>query len=98
SNWKIMPCVTDRMYHPAVYDFTDNAPGDGRWLNAHGGDRMPLSWDSAGSDPGSNSGATSGDPSTNWNYDPDGTCQDVPVGNILTPLSSNKNQLLSRID
>ena len=74
TDWKIMPCVTDRMYGN-TYDVTDNAPNSGQWMNAHGGDRMPLSWDSSDANPGGGTGNTSGDPSSNWNYDPNGICE-----------------------
>jgi len=48
SNWKIKPCVTDRFYEsPYGIDGTDDAPGPGRWLNAYGGRREPISRDSA---------------------------------------------------
>jgi Flp pilus assembly protein TadG len=58
SNWKIMPCVTDRFRETQwdngttlgtddrEWDLSDDAPGSHYWLNAHGADRMPVSRDS----------------------------------------------------
>jgi Flp pilus assembly protein TadG len=39
-NWKVMPCVSDRT---GPNQFTDEAPGANNWLNAHAGNRFPLS-------------------------------------------------------
>ena len=99
SNMKVMPCVTDRMYGSgAPYDYTDVTPGSGHWMNAHGGDRMPQSWDSSSTAPGSQTGATVNDPADNWNYDSAGDCDEVAEANEIMPLSSDKTALAARID
>lgn len=98
-NWKVMPCVTDRFYNdPWSYVDTDAAPGPGTWLNAHGGDRAPLSWDSSDTPLESGAGNTPGDPATFWDYAPDGYCADVAEENELLPLTSDKELLTDRID
>ncbi len=99
TDWKIMPCVTDRYYNSSSsYDYTDDKPGSGEWLNAHGGDRSPESWDSSETAQTSYTGATQADPSYNWNYDPTGYCHDVSEDNLIVPLTSDKTSLKSAID
>ncbi len=46
TNWKIMPCVTER-YRDGAFDVSDVAPGPGMWLNGHDGSRRQLSEDSS---------------------------------------------------
>ena len=102
-NWKIMPCVTDRMYSYSMdnfttaYDYTDRAPGGSRWLNAHGGDRMPFAEHSSNGSPSSGRG-TETDPATNWNYDGAGGCADVAEANEVMPLSADKSALIAKIN
>ncbi len=99
NNLKIMPCVTDRMYSSgAPYDYTDRAPGSGHWMNAHGGDRMPLSEDGKDNSPGYGSGASAADPADNWNYSSNGSCDEYSNNNEIMPLSSDKSALTARID
>jgi Flp pilus assembly protein TadG len=99
TNWKIMPCVTDRMYDSgSTYVYTDAAPGSGVWLNAHDGSRMPTAWDSTNTAATTSKGLTSADPATFWNYDFWGGCSDVAEGNQVLPLTSDKTVLKSRID
>ncbi len=99
TNDTIMPCVTDRFYSNGnVPETTDAAPGPGMWLNAHGGDRMPLSGDSSDTPPADAMGGSASDPSWDWNYNADSYCSDVDNGNIVMPLSDNKSALSSRID
>ena len=99
ADWKIMPCVTDRFYNSTdSYGATDAAPGPGTWLNAHGGDRFPVSYDSANSPIASGTGTSAADPSPFWNYVPDGDCADVAEDNELLPLTSDKQVLSDRID
>lgn len=98
SNWKIMPCVTDRFFNdPWDNGETDAAPGPGNWLNAHGGDRAPASWDSTDTPLADHTGQNPGDPSTNWNYSSDGYCSDVAEANVMMPLTSDKAALNTRI-
>ncbi len=99
TNWKVMPCVTDRFYNGAGgFDATDDTPGANRWLNAHGGDRMILSSDSTDQAPTSKKGLQQADPADNWNYDPSGSCADVDEKNQMMPLTANKSALKSRIN
>jgi Flp pilus assembly protein TadG len=99
TNWKIMPCVTDRAYNATwTLEVTDDAPGAGRWLNAHGGDRRVVSDDSSDTPAVGHLGAASTDPAWHWNYDSWGGCADVANANEVLPLSSNKATLKSRID
>lgn len=98
-HWKIMPCVTDRFYKSGwVYDYTDNAPGPGQWLNAHDGTRMPFSKDSTDTPPPHKTGQTPNDPATHWNYRSSGYCSNVAEENEIMPLTSDKNALNARID
>jgi Flp pilus assembly protein TadG len=96
--WKVMPCVTDRYFSSTGYDYTDNAPGSNRWLNAHGGDRMIKSWDSSNAVPATQRGLTDADPADNWNYNSDGSCADVAGSNQIMPLSTDKDALKARIN
>lgn len=97
-NWKIMPCVTDRFYNdPWDIGATDAGPSSDNWLNAHGGDRTPNSWDSTDTELASNTGQNPGDPSENWNYSSDGYCADVAESNVMMPLTSDKVALTNRI-
>lgn len=98
-DWKIMPCVVDRFYNdPSSHEATDAPPGPGFWLNAHGGDRFPLSLDSTSTPILVGTGQTPADPMDFWTYAPDGYCADVAESNVLMPLSSDKQGLLDRID
>lgn len=99
TNWKIMPCVTDRFYNGAGgFDATDRTPGASRWLNAHGGDRMTLSEDSSDQSPPNKIGQQQSDPAEHWNHEPNGGCSDVDAKNQMMPLSSDKAALKNRID
>jgi Flp pilus assembly protein TadG len=99
TNWKVMPCVTDRAINGSNgFNTSDDLPEAGRWLNAHDGTRIPLSGDSSDTALTSGLGASSSDPSTNWNFDPDGTCSDIREGNEVMPLSADKDALIDRID
>ena len=96
--WRVMPCVTDRYYNTTGYDYTDNAPGAGRWLNAHGGDRMIKGWDSTSTAATTQLGVVESDPANNWNYHPDGECADVHDNNEIQPLTTNQNTLKDKIN
>ena len=99
ANWMIMPCVTDRFMNSGdTYDLTDDAPGAGKWMNAHGGDRMPVSWDSSDAVPTTNRGLVNADPATNWNYDTWGGCADVANSDEMLPLTADAASLNARID
>ncbi len=103
SNWKIFPCVTERVYGTSwnasdQVDYTDDAPGAGRWLNAHGGNRSPLHLDSSDSKPlPSGQGLTADKPVSHWNYGSSGSCADVDQGNAVLPLTADKTLLRERI-
>jgi Flp pilus assembly protein TadG len=99
SNWLVMPCVTDRYYDATgSMDTTDDAPGAGKWLNAHGGDRMVLSWDSSSTAPTDYLGLTSADPAYHWNYEEWGGCADVAQANEIMALSSDAGALKARVN
>lgn len=99
SNWPVMPCVTDRFYSATdSMDVTDDAPGAGKWLNAHGGDRMTLSLDSSSTAPTSYLGLTKTDPAYHWNFDDWGGCADVAQANEVMPLSSDAAALKARVN
>lgn len=95
--WAIKPCVTDRFTNDLGFDFTDEAPGSNRWLNAHDGGRMPLSWDSSDTPATTQLGKVSSDPATFWNYD-NGACYEAAEGNVVRPLSSDRTALSAAID
>ena len=99
TNVPIMPCVTDRYYNAGDrYDYTDDAPGSSTWINAHGGDRMTLSFDSSNTTATSYLGKVSSDPAYHWNYEPSGGCADVSQSNQIVPLTSDKAKLQARIN
>jgi Flp pilus assembly protein TadG len=104
SNWKIMPCVTERIYtnrwdENDTMDYTDDAPGPGKWLMAHGGDRRLQYQDSSDNNPvTSGRGLTAADPANQWTYSDAGWCHNTPDANVIMPLSSNKPALRSAID
>ncbi len=95
TDWKLAPCVTDRT---SIEEFSDARPSAGAWLNAHDGTLMPSAEDSSGRNPSSGRGATSADPSYQWNYNPTGYCEDVAQSNELLPLSADRHTLAGRID
>ncbi len=98
-NWQVLPCVTDRYYNSTgSFDTTDDAPGPGKWLNAHGGDRMTAGEDSSNTAATSHTGQTPADPGWHWNYDLVSYCADVDQANEVMPLTSDKAALQSRIN
>ena len=98
SNWLVMPCVTERRFdNSAGIDFTDDAPGPGKWLNAHDGTRDPISSDSSDTALTSGTGTKQTDPAWDWNYEPSGNCYDTLAGNEIQPLTSDKTVLNNRI-
>ncbi len=100
SNWKVMPCVTDRYYNStAAFDYTDAVPGNARYLNGHDGSRRMLSWDSANTALATNiNGTTSARATDHWNFDQTGECYDVDNANIMMPLTNNVATLKARIN
>lgn len=98
-NQKVIPCVTDRMTNYAPqYNYTDDKPGSGHWLNGNDGSRWPMA-DDAGSTPISGgSGASAATPAMQWNYNNDGSCWELAEANEIMPLSSDKSALKARID
>ena len=94
NNWKVMPCVTDRT---GPQEFTDAAPDANAWINAHGGDRMVMSWDSSDQSPAASTGTNKNDPATHWNYNDDGSCADIGRPNIIVPLTADKALLAAKI-
>ncbi len=99
SNWKVMPCVTDRFYNSSgKFDFTDDAPGPGKYLNAHDGSRGPTYVDSTNTKATSGLGNKKTDPAEHWNYDDTGYCYDVANANEVLPLTNDKTNLKKKID
>lgn len=99
SNWKVMPCVTERHFNDGdIFDTTDDLPGPGKWLNAHDGGRSLLSWDSSDTAITSGTGTSNSDPGDTWNYNSVGECGDVDEGNEVLPLTSNKPALLAKVN
>jgi Flp pilus assembly protein TadG len=99
TNWKLMPCVTDRFYDAGwKFELTDQAPGSGAYLNAHDGSRMVESADSSDIKATSALGKTKSDPTLNWNYSADGVCYDVAQSNEVLPLTNNKTTLKAKIN
>lgn len=97
--WKVYPCVTERVFDGTGVEYTDAVPGSNMWLNAHSGNRDPLSWDSTDTNPPTGyDGKTAATPSYNWNYGPSPWCEDMPDANTVMPLSSDKAALSSQID
>ncbi len=98
TNWKIIPCVTDRFYDASwSIDATDDAPGIGRWINANGGQRYPVSVDSADTPPSDKLGLDASDPAEHYNWDENGYCS-TDEANQIVPLSSDKIDLKAKID
>ena len=98
------PCVTERTYggtgNPAdTVDYTDAPPGPGKWVNGHGGDRNPQSWDGTDTPISPVPGSDAATPSGQWNYhEATGWCsEDWSVNNAIVPLSSDKVLLKNRI-
>ncbi len=99
TNWKLLPCVTDRHYQVGwKFELTDTAPGKGYWLNAHDGTRMGDSLDSSDTKATAGLGKTKSDPSTSWNYSSDGKCADVAESDEVMPLTNDKAALKNRIN
>ena len=74
KGWQLMPCVTERAYNSgAPFDTTDDAPGPGKWLNAHGGDRSPVAADSSDTPLGNNNNNNNNNSTGNNNNNGSGT-------------------------
>jgi Flp pilus assembly protein TadG len=106
TDWRIMPCVTERGYdapsrinRDTNVDYTDDAPGIGRWLNAHGGGREIYFRDSSDTPVTTGEGLSAAMPTTMWNYrgPTSGGCGDVSEQNRIIPLTSDRQLLTSRI-
>jgi hypothetical protein len=98
SNWKIMPCVTDRYsWSGGSFDLTDARPGPNRWLNGHGGNRAPYFEDMEDDAMTSNTGATASDPTDHWNYNSAGNCSDIMNGSQIVPLTDDQGNLQGAI-
>ena len=103
TSWLPMPCVTERFNNATnVFDATEDAPGPGKWLNAHGGDRWPLSADSTDTAPvdtvANGLGATAAMPDGHWNFDQAaGNCADIYPGSEIVPLTTDKSKLSNHI-
>jgi Flp pilus assembly protein TadG len=99
SNWKIMPCVTDRFYDATwAFGFTDDKPGSGAYLNGHDGTRMTLGTDSSATSAKTKLGKKKSDPAENWNYESGGICYDVAQADEVMPLTNSKSSLKGKIN
>lgn len=98
SNWKVIPCVTDRMFNDGAYDYTDQAPGSNKWLNANEGSRRFVADDPGSTAPSGSNGATAASPAWQWNYNSDGSCWENSEANQILPLTADKTALTARID
>jgi hypothetical protein len=99
TDWKVMPCVTDRFYDASWnFGLTDAAPGPGNWLNAHDGSRMTLGPDSSTTVATSKTGESKALAAEHWNFSGAGDCADVAESNEILPLTNNVAALKDRID
>ena len=99
SNWKLIPCVTERNFNTGVgFDPSDSAPGSSNWLLGVDGDRSLLSWDSSDTPLSSGTGTTVADFTWSWNYSPGGSGCPVQPGNEVVPLTSNLTSVTNRIN
>ena len=99
TNLKIAPCVTDRFYESsASFDYTDDAPGNAKWLNAMDGTRSALFSDSTEVLRTSGKGNSSSDLLNGWNYNTDGSCGETPNTNSIVNLTNSKTNLNAAID
>lgn len=104
TDWVVRPCVTERTYggtgNPSdTVDYSDDAPGPGKWVNGHGGNRNPLSWDASDTPISPVPGSDATVPSDQWNYHPTtGWCSDDwSLNNVVMPLSADKVALKNRV-
>jgi hypothetical protein len=100
TNLKVRPCVTDRYYEygAGAFDYTDDAPGSNKWLNARDGTRYFMATDSTDTAITVRTGTSMADPANNDNYDADGVCWDQPEGNQILPLTVDKDMVKNKID
>jgi Flp pilus assembly protein TadG len=105
SDWKLLPCVTDRAYDApsqilieSRLIYTDAPPGPEAWLNAHDGTRETKFGDSSDAPLTPQLGTAAASPTRSWNYDlPTKTCADSGTENRIIPLTSDKQLLAARI-
>ncbi len=97
--WRLGPCVTDRHYNNGwVFDYTDDAPAGGRWLNAQDGTRRPVGPDSSNTTFTTGTGTAADPAEEQWNYTQTGQCYDMDAANEIMPLTTDKQALKARID
>jgi Flp pilus assembly protein TadG len=104
TDLRLLPCVTERSYAAGTTftswtaDLTDDAPGSGKWLNAHGGSRSPSYYDSSNGVNTYDPGTSQSTASSQWNYLPaNNGCEDMPNEHIVVPLSADKTMLKASI-
>ncbi len=86
-----MPCVTDRFYNSGwKFDYTDDAPGSGKYLNAHDGSRGPAYVDSSNTKATSGTGKTASDPTATWNYETKRHLRGCGNRNQILPLTQQQ--------
>jgi Flp pilus assembly protein TadG len=97
--FKIIPCVTDRFYETSDnFDYTDDAPGGGRWMNAMDGTRSGFFHDSSDTPLTVGTGNSASDLLNGWNYDATGGCGITAESNSIMTLSNSKSALKGKID
>jgi Flp pilus assembly protein TadG len=97
--FKIIPCVTDRYYEAAdKFDYTDDAPGSGRWMNAMDGTRSGFFHDSTDTPLTVGTGNSASDLLNGWNYDSTGGCGITASSNSIMTLNNSKSALKAKID
>jgi Flp pilus assembly protein TadG len=106
TNWRLLPCVTERAYDApsgafvdSRLDYTDKPPGTGAWLNGHDGTRETKYRDSSDDVATPILGLSSALASNQWNYETQAkaSCADSSEANRIIPLTSDKQLLTDRI-
>ncbi|MBS0244534.1 MAG: hypothetical protein JSS20_20370 [Proteobacteria bacterium] len=98
TNWKLMPCVTERAFEGGIgFDPGDSVPSSANWLLGHGGDRFPLSWDSTNWPMSIYNGTTPEQMTWQWDYSSNGSGCVVQPGNEVMPLTTNLSSVTSRL-
>lgn len=99
TNWKLKPCVTERYNETTdTLDTTDELPSSNNWHNLYDGNREPSWEDSTDMPLSSQTGLSSADPSHQYNYKDNGSCNAIKPGNDILPLTSDLAAVKSRVD
>lgn len=91
--------MTDRYYEAAdKFDYTDDAPGSGRWMNAMDGTRSGFFQDSSDTPLTVGTGNSTSDLLNGWNYDSTGGCGITASSISIMTLNNSKSALKAKID